>query len=339
MGTPINLYNAGLFSALAYAPNGVGNADSMAWALTQSPSTPVYQDAVTLQKEGWFDITAKVLKEFGFLPDAFENGTTNTAFHVFENSIGQVVFAFRGSTSPITSLTNWAADLTPSDEGFTSYEGIGPLAQALYTAMTTSGSPYASDTYLADGHSLGGGLAQTFAVLNSINGFAQDPLPISPGGVGLIQAKLGMTAITDYKAAHSFQSEVLQGDVANADFAGQTFAYTNVALWLNSSIAATENKLVNSLSSSWYSKIPLANSYTDIGLLRAAINGHNLDSLNAQAAIQVSPDGTILSAGTADLPATQTAIHNLIATLTSLPVIKSILGKCGSERSVANRGR
>ena len=44
MSTPINLNNAGLFSALAYAPNGNSNADSMAWALTQ-PGATIYQDA------------------------------------------------------------------------------------------------------------------------------------------------------------------------------------------------------------------------------------------------------------------------------------------------------
>jgi uncharacterized phage protein gp47/JayE len=36
--TPIYLYNAGFFSALAYAPNGAASADSEAWALTQAGS-------------------------------------------------------------------------------------------------------------------------------------------------------------------------------------------------------------------------------------------------------------------------------------------------------------
>src|SRR5882757_847087 len=208
--TPINLYNAGLFSALAYAPNGVGNADSMAWALTQSPTSAVYHDAQTLQSIGWYDITAQALAASGLPADGFENGKTNTAFHVFENSqTHQIVFAFRGSTSPVTSLKNWAADLTPTDQGFSSYQGIEPLAQALYAQMTKTGSSYAAGTtFFADGHSLGGGIAQTFAVQNQINGFGQDPLPISPGEV----TALGMVAITNYQNNFNFSVAALQGD-------------------------------------------------------------------------------------------------------------------------------
>src|SRR5271167_3532507 len=237
----------------------------MAWALTMSQSTPAFQDAKTLQAMGWFDITAQLENAFPGKLDAnyFWNEQTNTAFHVFENAVGQIVFAFRGSTSPITSLTNWAADLTTSDQGFSSYLGIGPQAQIVYNLMTESGSPYENDEYFADGHSLGGGLAQTFAVINKINGFSQDPLPISKGEVGII----GLTAIAYYKANYVFQNEELQGDVAAADFAGGTFAFSNTnTLWLESSYAATENKLVSSLSSKWHSIIPFSTTYTDVAV-------------------------------------------------------------------------
>jgi trimeric autotransporter adhesin len=326
--TPINLYNAGLFSALAYAPNGVTNADSMAWALTQSPTSAVYHDAQVLQGMGWFDITAQALAASDLPAGAFENGKTNTAFHVFENSqTHQIVFVFRGSTSPVTSLKNWAADLTPTDQGYSSYQGIGPLAQALYNKMTQSGSPYSGDTFIADGHSLGGGIAQTFAVQNSINGFGQDPLPISPGEV----TALGSAAITNYQNNFSFQSEELQGDVAAADFAGGTYAYKNIALWLDSSYATTENKLVSELNSKWISAIPLSTTLIDVGLLRTAIDGHSLDTLNAQAATQVSANGTILKSGAADNTTTQAAIRGLITTLTGFLPIQSILGNIEAQ--------
>ena len=49
--TPINLQNAGLFSALAYAPSGT--ADSMAWALAQPATSAVHQDALALQAMDW----------------------------------------------------------------------------------------------------------------------------------------------------------------------------------------------------------------------------------------------------------------------------------------------
>jgi hypothetical protein len=97
----------------------------MAWALTQGAKSPVYQYAKTLQGEGWYDITSTALNLFHLPINGFWDSNTNTAFHVFENyATKEIVFAFRGSTSPVTSLANWAADLTPADQGYSSYEPV-----------------------------------------------------------------------------------------------------------------------------------------------------------------------------------------------------------------------
>lgn len=127
--TTINLQDAGLFSSLAYAPNGV--ADSIAWGLSQ-PGTYFYQYAWDLKAANWTDITGTLITLSGNSKLNMEPTNTNTSFHVYENgTTHQVVIAFRGSTPPgLTgqSLANWAADLTTSDQGFSSYEGIAPGA-------------------------------------------------------------------------------------------------------------------------------------------------------------------------------------------------------------------
>jgi hypothetical protein len=104
--TPINLYDAGLFSALAYAPNNL--ADSEAWGLTSGGT--LAQDAQALQGMDWYDITGQLAQSLSLKGSYFFDQKTQAAFHVFENSFTkQIVFVFRGSTSP--SDTVYCTDL------------------------------------------------------------------------------------------------------------------------------------------------------------------------------------------------------------------------------------
>jgi hypothetical protein len=240
--TTINLQDAGLFSSLAYAPNGV--ADSIAWGLSQ-PGTFVYQYAKNLQAAHWVDITGTLSSLFPQNPNFYNNARTNTSFHVYENSeTNQVVIAFRGSTPPgLTgqSLANWAADLKMSDQGFTSYEGIVSGADTALGLLENS-LHIPQSQVVVDGHSLGGGIAQTFAAVNSLNGFAENPLPISPTSLSTI---VGLsTQIANYHTGNVFHTELLQGDVAAALYQGGTFLDTS-PVWLSSSYEATETQVVN----------------------------------------------------------------------------------------------
>jgi len=327
--TSINLQDAGLFSSLAYAPNGV--ADSIAWGLKQ-PGTYFYQYARDLKAADWADITGTLITLSGNSGLNIEPTNTNTSFHVYENGIThQVVIAFRGSTPPgLTgqSLANWAADLTPSDEGFSSYQGIAPGAlQALDLIEVNLHIP--PSDILVDGHSLGGGIAQTFAAVNSLSGFAENPLPISPTSLSNIS---GLSAdVTSYHTENVFQTEILQGDVAAALYLGGTYL-DNDPTWLSSSYEPTETQLVNSMGTHWYSNIG-GNAYADVALLRTAIAGHNLDNLISQAAIQFADDGEPLFTDIGDITTTQTAVKGLINTLTALPIVSWILGGVESRVS------
>ena len=285
--TTINLQDAGLFSSLAYAPNGV--ADSIGWGLKQT-GTYFYQYAESLKAANWTDITGTLITLSGNPRLNFDPTITNTSFHVYQNGNShQVVIAFRGSTPPGftgLSLANWAADLTTSHQGFTSYQGIAPGAlQALNLIEGSLGIP--ASNILVDGHSLGGGIAQTFAAANSLNGFAENPLPISPTALSNITGL--STQVAEYQTGNVFHTELLQGDVAAALYLGGTFLDTS-PVWLSSSYEETETQLVNSMGTHWYSNIG-GNTFADVSLLRTAIAGHNLDNLITQAAKQFSDDG------------------------------------------------
>ncbi len=117
-----------------------------------------------------------------------------------------------------------------------------------------------------------------------LDGFAQDPLPIAPTEA----QSLGAQAISNYKNNFSFQSEVLNGDVAAAYFKGGTYAYDSIALWLNSSYGATETELVNQTATKWYAQLPSNSMFSSAGLIVPAVLAHSLDTLNKQASRQVN---------------------------------------------------
>jgi len=81
-------------------------------------------------------------------------------------------------------------------------------------------------------------IAQTFAVQNQINGFGQDPLPISPGEVtalGWPQSRI--TRIISISRLRLFR---VTGD---AKYGGETFASKNIALWVDSNLGTTEDNI------------------------------------------------------------------------------------------------
>lgn len=182
---------------------------------------------------------------------------------------------------------------------------------------------------LVDGHSLGGGIAQTFAAANSLNGFAENPLPISPTSLSTI-ADLS-TQVANYHTGNVFHNEFLQGDVAAALYGGGTYLDTS-PVWLSSSYEVTETQLVNSMGTHWYSNIG-GNTFADVSLLRTAIAGHNLDNLITQAAKQFADDGSPLFTDIGDITTTQSAVKGLINTLTALPIVRWILGNVESRVS------
>jgi hypothetical protein len=155
---------------------------AIAWSLQQTGNSQEdkgYKDPAELVKAGdWHDITqtfwAKNLITNAFLTP----NSTQESFRVLVNThTQQAVIAFQGSDN----FQNWVSDFTPTDQGATVYNSIEPLAAAVLDNMRSTNSGCADYSFFSAGNSLGGGVAQGFAVAKQIAGFAENPLPIAPG--------------------------------------------------------------------------------------------------------------------------------------------------------------
>ncbi|MEI9904389.1 MAG: hypothetical protein WDN06_10750 [Asticcacaulis sp.] len=134
----------------------------------------------------------------------------NNAFTTFINDkTHQVAIVFKGTTN----LSNWASDLL--NNGGSAWESIAAQFSAAYQKIK---SDYPSYTIYTDGHSLGGGMAQTAALEFGLSGFGQNALPVS------------QTAIDDDAAL--VQAVAVYGNI-NGVIAhwkqGNTFSETNVS--------------------------------------------------------------------------------------------------------------
>ena len=309
----ITLADAPLFSTLAYAVGG----DSIAWGLAQSGTT--YQAAYDLSQAGWKDMTASLLTQFNIL------GSSDTGlneFRVYVNSSHQVVFAFKGSDN----VTNFVSDFLSSDQGYTQYNSIQAVATQLYNAMANNPkSPYyGTYTFFADGHSLGGGMAQTFALQNNISGFGQNSLPIAPDSQTHLGWSQGSFANQLAHYSGTFQELNLEGDLATAlyhtTFTGGYYLDANLTQWLANPVQQTEQTLLGQASffSSLSSLTAGMAPFLEAGALTDAIESHQLKNFIPAALAQILPDGGYVGAP-ADSLAFQTALANAFA-----PIVNSI---------------
>lgn len=92
-------------------------------------------------------------------------GGNNQFVSFFNAQTNQVVMAFRGSEN----LSNWKSDFANS--GAAEWDSIKAGAQAAFSNIQRD---YSGAEIMTDGHSLGGGMAQTFALANSLSGYGQN---------------------------------------------------------------------------------------------------------------------------------------------------------------------
>jgi hypothetical protein len=152
--------------------------------------------------------------------DYYFNDGTNS-FSVFVNaSTRQAVFAFRGTTT-LAQLESDAANAGGSE-----WESIkGAFASAL-AAVEAALPGY---LVMTDGHSLGGGMAQTAALEFGLSGYGQNALPISPDAVQDIEngGSLDATLAAWAAGGHSFSEATVLGDVTQALYSGDLNLNTN----------------------------------------------------------------------------------------------------------------
>ena len=211
----LNEYIAGLLSSAAYTPASVGQA------LFSND-----QSSKSLADLGWEDITEGLQSRTnvnfydGELATNGQPSTVTNEFRVFSNEQDhQIVFAFKGSDA----TSNWVSDLKIGDFGYSEYKKISDAAKLYYT--TVSELPqYAGCEIFADGHSLGGGMAQCFALTEGISGYGQNSLPITPGFIQDFTGPGGFaSALATYQQSQTVHFNEFNdaGDIA-------TFTYSSL---------------------------------------------------------------------------------------------------------------
>jgi hypothetical protein len=167
----INTTNAGLFSAAAYDPiQAAGPTETLL--------------------HGWIEDVAA----------SREDATDRV--RVFVNSItDEVVLAFKGTDN----WTNLKSDLV--DSGASEYSNFHDDISA---AFNQAKADYAGYHFYVDGHSLGGGMAQNFALEKGIDGFGQNSLPATNGTDASIAA---------YLTQNTFIETNVAGDIATLYYA------------------------------------------------------------------------------------------------------------------------
>src|ERR1700722_7731619 len=103
---------------------------------------------------------------------------TNSFTTFVNNSTNQIVIAFKGTDFSSTSgaLSQLYSDFYNS--GGSAWESIASQFQAVLQQIQADKS-YAGYQIMTDGHSLGGGMAQTAALEFGLSGYGQNSLPIS----------------------------------------------------------------------------------------------------------------------------------------------------------------
>jgi hypothetical protein len=160
----------------------VGKLDALTAAQLSAAAYPDWKQSGQSLPEGWS------------AGPTFVSQSGNNSITVFFNpSTGQAVLAFKGSDN----LSNFKSDLL--DSGAAAWNETKPLALQALAAATSAG--YETSNISTDGHSLGGGMAQTFALENGLSGYGQNSLPISQDALveyfGSVSA--GNTAVAAWK--------------------------------------------------------------------------------------------------------------------------------------------
>ena len=141
------------------------------------------------------------------------------SFTVFTNGT-QAVIAFKGSDN----VSNFKSDL--GNSGGSAWESIAPQANSVLADLRNSG--YNVET---TGHSLGGGMAQTFALENNLSGYSQNALPISQQAIN--QDMGGQSGFNSRLAAWQNSKNTFIGTVVEGDPATLLYSTVENQTYLN----------------------------------------------------------------------------------------------------------
>jgi hypothetical protein len=232
-GTELSSLTAAELSWAAYTPLEIyvqgANQDGFA-PITLSTDSNEGSSVVsaTLASEGW-------------VVDTTSSGTdaaNNNQFITFVNaSTRQVVITFKGSNKP----SNYESDAFNS--GGQEWEALAAEFDLKFRGTVYQEGieqKYSGYTIVTDGHSLGGGMAQTAALENDLSGYGQNALPVSQEAIN-IDGQIGGSnnfgnVVTQWKKNYTFIETNTAGDPA-------TFVYS--LIHANQYISTSTNTLAD----------------------------------------------------------------------------------------------
>lgn len=195
------------------------------------------------------------------------------------NTADEVVLAFKG-TDNITNIL-----LSVADSGQAEYNNFHSYIETAYNKATVEYSGY---KFFVDGHSLGGGMAQDFALETGLDGFGQNALPITNGTV---------SAISAYRQQNTFIETNVAGDIATWYFSH----YKNEPY-----LDATPTELPSIYQSFEAAGAPAVDSQSDINIAVAFVNGikaHELTTFNSLVSqYSLGADGHVYVPGYSNAP-------------------------------------
>jgi hypothetical protein len=155
--------------------------------------------------DDWVDVRLSVPSLYeGYGDQRNSSGTLENRFIIAVNKDAkQVVISFKGSDA----LSNWTSDLT--NGGASEYRKIVDEAQIVFDLLKADGT-FAGYAFSTTGHSLGGSMAQTFALKNGLDTQVYNSLPLAKSIIndGYFGTSDVNTVIADYHAAGRVISDV-----------------------------------------------------------------------------------------------------------------------------------
>lgn len=134
----------------------------------------------------------------------------------YNSSIKEIVFAFKGSSN----IQDFYSDF--ADAGAAIFEEMKGMMEKAWGDISIN-PVFTGYTKFAVGHSLGGGLAQSFAAYYGIDGYGENSLPISSAAI----KDWNLTSnISNYaQSGHTFIETNIEGDPATYLYNSETFGY------------------------------------------------------------------------------------------------------------------
>lgn len=256
--TSLNEYIAGLLSQAAYTLPTIEHAQ--------------FAGSTSLKALGWTDITSDISSNLSSPVKFYDGDLTSyeNEFRIFVNTVSkELVIAFKGSDK----LGNLVSDLLPNDQGNSAYQSIAAKAQVYYEYVrdnyTGFSNPAENYTIYTDGHSLGGGMAQSFSLKNRLDGFGQNSLPIST-----LFLNSNTNTIADYRSSHRFDEVNVDGDIATGYYSHlQNGQYLDPTPRTLTSPYGTRENVLLALSA-----IPGVGAFGAAAAFATGVQAHLLDS-------------------------------------------------------------